>query len=452
MTEKETTWDYLVIGGGSGGIASARRAAKHGAKVALVEAARLGGTCVNVGCVPKKVMVNAATLRESLIDAGGYGMRLGPVGFDWSELKRGRDSYVARLNGIYARNLRSSGITQISGFARFVGPRTIEVGGERLTGEHILIATGGRPHLPDVPGADLGINSDGFFELERMPSRVAVIGAGYIGVEIAGVLNALGSDVTMMVRGDALLRGFDEAMQSSLLEQMRADGVTIRFGHATTGITAASSGERSISVKDKPSCGPFDCVRWATGRRPLVDGLDLGQAGIEQHKHGSIVTDEWQQTSAEKIYAVGDVTGRVELTPVAIAAGRRLADRVFDGQSSAKLDYENVPTVVFSHPLIGTVGMTEAGARAKFGDAVRVYNSRFTNMYYALTERRPKTVMKLVVTGDDERVVGIHVAGLGADEMIQGFAVALRMGATKADLDRTVAIHPTAAEELVTLS
>ncbi|MBI3203459.1 MAG: glutathione-disulfide reductase [Myxococcales bacterium] len=445
------TWDYLVIGGGSGGIASARRAAQHGARVALVEAGRLGGTCVNLGCVPKKIMWNAATIAETLGDAEGYGFDVDPAGFDWGKMKAGRDAYVERLNGIYARNLEGSRVTAIRGSAAFVGPREVEVDGDRHQAEHVLIATGGRPRVPAVPGAELGITSDGFFALARQPKRVAIVGAGYIAVEIAGVLSSLGSEVTLLLRHQELLRRFDVALRETLMTEMAAHGINVMSCIHLARVERAADGSLELCGSTGEKLSGVDALIWAIGRDPNTERLGLAAAGVSTDDGGHVQVDEWQNTSAAGVYAVGDVTGKWPLTPVAIAAGRRLADRLFGGQPDARLDYDFIPSVVFSHPPIGTVGLTEDQARDRWGDAVKIHSSRFTNMYHALTARRTASVVKLVTVGPEQKVVGVHVIGIGADEMIQGFAVAVRMGATKADFDRTVAIHPTAAEELVTL-
>ena len=443
--------DYLVIGGGSGGLASARRAAAHGAKTALVEPKALGGTCVNVGCVPKKVMWNAASVAEALHDAKDYGFSITREGFDWGHVKRARDAYIERLNGIYARNLEVDEVTRIEGYARFVGDRAVMVGDRRFEAEHVLIATGGRPKVPNVVGAEHGITSDGFFELETQPKHVVVVGAGYIAVELAGVFCALGSEVTLLLRREQFLRTFDAMLRETLMEEMAKAGVNIMPCVDLEEVIREEDGTLCLAGRDKQRFTGFDCLLWAVGREPNTDRLDLESTRVTLDSQGNVVVDDMQQTTADGVYAVGDVTGKWQLTPVAIAAGRRLADRLFGGQADAKLDYENIPSVVFSHPPIGTVGLTEGEAHERFGQSVKVYSTRFTNMYHALTSRRTATAMKLVTVGPKEKVVGVHVIGIGADEMIQGFAVAVRMGATKADFDRTVAIHPTASEELVTL-
>lgn len=445
-------FDLLVIGGGSGGLAAARRAAGHGARVALAESARLGGTCVNVGCVPKKVMWNASMLAEQLRDAADYGFGVAPAELDFPTLVEKRNAYVARLNEIYARNLAEAGVEHIRGFARFHSPHVVSVDAESVGADHVVIATGGRPRVPDLPGAEHGITSDGFFELTRRPDRVAIVGAGYIAVELAGMLRSLGAQVTLILRGEHLLRSFDSLIRDALMEELSHAGISIVPCAELERIEPAADGSLRLVGGGGLGFEGIDCLLWATGRAPATTNLGLELAGVALDEDGHVVVDEWQNTNVERVYAIGDVTGKVQLTPVAIAAGRQLADRIFGGQPTAKLDYRNVPTVVFSHPPIGAVGLTESEARELYGqDGVKVYTTTFRNMYHALTERRPKTAMKLVTAGPRERVVGVHVFGLGADEMLQGFAVALKMGATKADLDATVAIHPTAAEELVTL-
>jgi len=446
-------FDFVVIGGGSGGLAAAQRAAEYGAKVAIVESGRLGGTCVNVGCVPKKVMWNAAEIADGLEDAAEYGFRLGAAEpHDWPLLKSKRDAYVERLNGIYAGNLAKRHIEVVHGRASFVDGRTVEVAGRRLTAPHILIAAGGRPMLPDIPGAQLGITSDEFFELEKRPDRVAVVGSGYIALELTSIFASLGAKATLVLRGHKALKDFDSMLGESMLKIMHDEGVEVATNAWPFALERTATGALVLEVRDGRRLTPFDAVVWAIGRVPAIAGLGLERAGVELDAYGFIVTDKYQVTSGEGIYAVGDVTGRTQLTPVAIAAGRRLSDRLFGGQPERYLDYENIPTVVFGHPPIGTVGLTEEEARVKFGDeAVTVFRSGFVPMYHALTTRKPRTDMKLVTVGPEKRVVGVHVIGSGADEMMQGFAVAVRMGATKRDFDDTVAIHPTSAEEFVTM-
>ena len=447
-----TSYDFVVLGGGSGGLAAAQRAAEYGARAVVIEPARLGGTCVNVGCVPKKVMWNAAQLAHALEDAAGYGFSVTRHGHDWEVLKSRRDAYVKRLNGIYRRNLERKSIDWIQASGRFAGPNRIATdNGDEFRGDHVLIATGGYPIVPDLPGAEHGITSDGFFELEALPRRTVVIGSGYIAVELAGVLRALGSEVVQLVRYGGVLRAFDGMLGRQLAEHMATAGIDVVAGAVPESVRTGDGG-LTVRTADGREFEGFDCLLWAIGRSPNTAALDLDGVGVATGPGGHVVVDAHQNASVNGVYAVGDVTGRAELTPVAIAAGRRLADRLFDGQSDRRLSYENIPTVIFSHPPVGTVGLSETQARERFGDdSVRVYRSEFVPMYNALTELKPRTAMKLVTVGKDERVVGCHLIGAGADEMLQGFAVAVTMGATKADLDNTVAIHPTSAEELVTM-
>ncbi|MGD2168570.1 MAG: glutathione-disulfide reductase [Gammaproteobacteria bacterium] len=444
-------FDLIVIGGGSGGLATAQRAAEYGAHAVVFEASRLGGTCVNVGCVPKKVMWYGAEIASAIAHAPHYGFDISYNGHDFSKLRKNRDDYIARLNDIYAGNLEKRRIRHVSRWARFVESHVIEDSdGERYSAPHIVIASGGRPIVPGIPGAGLGLTSDEFFELDELPQRAAIVGSGYIAVEIAGVLSSLGSQVELIVRRDTVLRSFDPMLSRELVQSMRASGIEVVTG-AVPDRVVRSDGTITLHCEDGRSFAGFDKLFWCVGRSPLTANIGLDVAGVRLNDDGYIAVDEFQNTSVSGVYAVGDVTGQAELTPVAIAAGRRLADRVFDGQSDRRLSYTNIPTVVFSHPPVGTVGMTEPQARQQFGDDVRVYESRFTPMLNALTPEKPKTAMKLVTAGAHEQVVGCHLIGLGADEMLQGFAVAIVMGARKRDFDDTVAIHPTSAEELVTM-
>jgi glutathione reductase (NADPH) len=446
-------FDFVVIGAGSGGLAAAQRAAEYGARVAIVEPAPLGGTCVNLGCVPKKVMWNAADIADGLEDAADYGFRLRPAEpHDWLLLKTKRDAYVARLNTIYESNLAKRHIEVVRGYGSFLDGRTVEAAGRRLTAPHILIAVGGRPMLPPIPGAELCITSDGFFALQKRPDRVAVVGSGYIAIEMAGILASLGAKTTLVLRGHKALKDFDSMLGESMIKIMRDEGIEVVTGHWPQALTRTASGALEIESRDGRRLAPFDSIVCAIGRIPAIEGLGLERAAVDLDSYGFILTDAFQVTSGAGIYAVGDVTGRAQLTPVAIAAGRRLSDRLFGGQPERHLDYNNIPTVVFGHPPIGTVGLTEDAARAQYGDDnVTIYRSGFVPMYHAMTTRKPRTDMKLVTVGPEKRVVGVHVIGPGADEMIQGFAVAVRMGATKKDFDDTVAIHPTSAEEFVTM-
>jgi glutathione reductase (NADPH) len=444
-------YDLLAIGGGSGGLSAAERAATYGKRCAVVEMAKVGGTCVNVGCVPKKVMWFAAGLAHSIDDARGYGFDVTNNGLDWGQLVAGREAYINGITQWYGNYLQDSGIDYISGTARFVDPHTVEVNGEHYTADHIVIAPGGAPTIPPIEGAEHGIDSNGFFALREQPKRVAVVGAGYIAIELAGLLRALGSEVTLLLRGHHFLREFDAMLRETLMEEMVNNGVNILSNINLASIQRQDDGTLTLHTGQGHELVNFDALIWAIGRHPLTEPLNLAAAGLTTDANGFIPTDEYQNTATAGIYAVGDVTGRAPLTPVAIAAARRLADRLFNQQSERKLDYDNIPTILFSHPPIGTVGLSEGRARELHGDAVKVYQTRFTPMYHALTAHKSATAMKLVCVGAQERVVGIHIIGHGADEMLQGFAVALKMGATKRDLDNTVALHPTSAEELVTM-
>ena len=450
FTVSDQAFDLISVGGGSGGLACAQRAAEYGAKVAVIEPHRLGGTCVNVGCVPKKVMWNAAGVALGLVDAADYGFNVAVEGNDWPALKRKRDAYVLRLNGIYERNLAAKGVAYVRGAARFLDKGSIEVNGERMTARHIVIATGGKAILPNLPGAEHGITSDGFFELEQRPKRVAIVGGGYVACEFAGAFHELGSEVELFIRKDHLLMSFDAMLGKSLMREMRERGITVHT-HVIPAAVREASGLKTLIAEDGREFSGFDCVQWGVGRVANVAELDLGRAGVAVDDSDYVVTDGFQNTNVPGVYAIGDVTGRAALTPVAIAAGRRLSDRLFGGKTDRHLEYSMIPTVVFTHPPIGTVGASEAEARAQYGDAVKVYVADFTPMYHALTTRKSHTDMKLVCVGPEERIVGCHIIGAGADEMLQGFAVAIRMGATKRDFDDTVAIHPTSAEELVTM-
>jgi len=443
-------FELVVIGGGSGGLATAQRAAEHGARVAVVEAGRLGGTCVNVGCVPKKIMWNAASAAHAIHDAAGYGFDIASPAHDWSALKARRDAYVARLNDIYEQNLANKNIEFIAGFGMLEGSNRVHVGDRVLSADRVLIAVGGEPIVPDLPGAELGITSDGFFELDTLPGRVAMVGSGYISVELAGMLQSLGANVDLFIRFDNVLREFDEMLQRSAGIALRTAGITLHLHAIPAGIDRADGG-LILVTEDGNRFGPFDSLIWAIGRRPLTQMLGLESAGIAVDDLGFISTDEFQETSIPGIFAVGDVTGRAALTPVAIAAGRRLADRLYGDMPGRRLDYDNIATVVFTHPPIGTCGLTERQAREQYGDEVSIYSSEFVPMINSFTEHRTQARMKLVTVGADQRVVGVHLFGPGSDEMLQGFAVAMRMGATKQDFDDTVAIHPTSAEELVTM-
>ena len=443
------TFDLICIGGGSGGIATARRAAEYGANVAVIESGRLGGTCVNVGCVPKKLFWYAANTAEALRDAPRFFADVPEkMPFRWQAFKEARDAYIARLNGIYETNLDKSGVTLIRGFARFESADTVRVGDSLYRGKHIVIATGGQPAIPaHIEGAARGNTSDDFFALEHQPQRAVIVGGGYIACEIAGVLQALGTPTDIVIRGERLLRAQDADIAETLADAMTAQGITIHRG-----AQVARVGDDGTVTLDNGTTLAADFLLWAMGRRANTGQLNLAAAGLVTRDNGDIPVDAWQNTNVPGIYAIGDITGAAELTPVAIAAGRRLAARLFNHQPDAHLDYDNIPTVLFTHPPIGVVGLDEAAARAQYGaEQVKVYRAGFSPMARAFAAHPAKTLMKLVCVGADEKIVGIQMIGDGVDEMLQGFAVAVKMGARKADFDNTVAIHPTSSEELVTL-
>ncbi len=444
-------FDLITIGGGSGGIATTNRAASYGARCLIIERdPYMGGTCVNVGCVPKKAMWYGASMAHALRDATGYGFDVQVGSFDWAAFVAKRQNYISNINKFYDSSFAKNGVETRHGEARFIDKNTIRVGDEQISAERILIAVGGTPTLPDIPGAEHAITSDGFFALKQQPRKVMVLGAGYIAVELAGMLQALGTDVTLGIRKDRFLRDFDEPVSDQLFGAMQADGVTIETGFTASAVE--KTGESlSVIAESGTRLDGFDEVIFAIGRTPLTPPLDLSKAGVNTNKRGYIPVDKYQETNVKGVFAVGDVIGEAELTPVAIAAGRRLADRLYNGQTDRHLKYENIATVVFSHPPIGTIGLTEKEAMAEYGDSVKVYESSFNPMYMAFTDHKVKTTMRLIVEGEDEKIVGCHLIGRDADEMMQGFAVAISMGATKKQFDDTVAIHPTSGEELVTM-
>ncbi|KAL3427656.1 glutathione reductase [Phlyctema vagabunda] len=462
--------DYLVIGGGSGGLASARRASGYyGAKTIAVESKRLGGTCVNVGCVPKKVTFNAAAIAETIHESKAYGFSVETTApFDWASFKKKRDAYIVRLNGIYERNLGNDKVEYIHGRAHLTGKNEAEIvldDGTKQTvrAKKILLAVGGHPTIPDskqIPGAEYGINSDGFFDIATQPKKVALVGAGYIAVEFAGMFNALGTETHLFIRHDKFLRSFDPMVQDSITNEYERLGVNLHKNSVQTKVEKdEKTGKLTLHYKDSNGEGKLeglDTLIWAIGRSPEVEDLGLDKAGVKQNERGQIIADEYQNTNVENIYSLGDVVGKVELTPVAIAAGRKLSDRLFGGEQfkNSKLDYDLIPSVVFAHPEVGSIGLTEPQAVEKYGkENIKVYNTSFTAMYYAMMEPEDKgpTKYKLICQGPEEKVVGLHILGLGSGEMLQGFGVAIKMGATKKDFDSCVAIHPTSAEELVTL-
>ena len=445
-------YDYIVIGAGSGGIASVNRAAQYGKKCALIESADLGGTCVNVGCVPKKVMWYSAQIADAIQKYGpDYGFNTELKSHDWNTLIQNRQACIQRIHASYQSGLVKNNVDVIPGFARFVDEKTVEVNQQQYTADHILIATGTEPTRPDIEGAELGIDSNGFFELQQLPKRTAIIGSGYIAVELAGVLNALGSEVGLFIRKQLPLRSLDQFLGETLLQCMRDEHIQVHTQAIPKKVTRQADQSLLLHLEDG-SQHEVDCLIWAVGRKPNTQALNLAAANVQIDEKGYIAVDQFQNTSQAGIYAVGDIIGKIELTPVAVAAGRKLSERLFNHKPNEYLDYQNVATVVFSHPPIGTVGLSEAQAIEQFGqDQIKVYQSSFTSMYSAITQHRQVSKMKLVCVGDEQKVVGVHGIGYGMDEILQGFAVAVKMGATKQDFDNTVAIHPTAAEEFVTM-
>ena len=449
-------YDLIAIGAGSGGLSVVEKAAKHGAKCAVVEVNDdLGGTCVNRGCVPKKVMWFAANLAHAQHDAQDYGFATVPGKLDWGKLVNKRDNMIGGITDWYMDSfLSEAGIDLIQGQARFVDAKTLDVNGETYTADHIVISTGGRPIVPtDIPGAEHGISSDGFFELDEQPAKVAVVGGGYIALELAGVLNALGSETHMLHQGFPVLIGFDSLMQKTLRTQMEADGIVFNDTAKIASVEKQADGKLTVNYADGSTLSDLDQLLWAIGRKTNTDDIGLENIGLALAPGGFIDVNDYQETSVPGVYAIGDIINKrgVQLTPVAIAAGRRLGDRLFGGMKDRKLDYSLIPTVMFTHPPIGTIGLSEEAAREQYGEAVKVYSTEFTPMYYSFVKHKAKTAMKLVVVGEDEKIVGCHAIGLGVDEMMQGFAVAIRMGATKQDFDDTIAIHPVSAEEMVTM-
>ncbi len=447
-------YDYLAIGGGSGGIASINRAAKYGKKCAIIEAKHLGGTCVNVGCVPKKIMWYASQIAEAIhLYSTDYGFNVTLNNFNWQQLIASRNAYIDRIHQSYQRIFNNNNVELIHGFAKFIDTNTVDVNGEKITADHILIATGGRPIRPNIPGAEYGINSDDFFALNTLPKRIAIVGAGYIAVELAGVLRGLGSQVHLFVRQHAPLRNFDPILVDTLVETMHSSGLELHTYAIPKAVIKNEDSSLTLHLENGKQY-TVDTLIWAIGRQPAIDNINLSAAGVKVNEHGRIIVDKFQNTNVANIYAVGDIiTGAIELTPVAVAAGRRLSERLFNNKPNEHLDYSNVPTVVFSHPPIGTIGLTEQQAKEKYGDdKIKIYTSTFTSMYTAVTHHRQPCKMKLVCYGDNDRIIGLHGIGYGMDEILQGFAVAIKMGATKKDFDNTVAIHPTAAEEFVTMT
>jgi glutathione reductase (NADPH) len=444
-----TTYDFdmFTIGAGSGGVASSRRAGSYGARVAICEDSRVGGTCVIRGCVPKKLLVYGAQFADAFADAAGYGWHVAPPVHDWAALIAAKDREIGRLEGIYRKMLRDANVTLIEGRARLVDAHTVEVAGKRYTAANILIATGAHPVMPAIPGIEHAITSNEALDLPKLPRRIVIVGGGYIAVEFAGIFHGLGAEVTLVIRGEELLRGFDDDIRVTLAQELRNRGIAIRARTDVTRIEKRGHGvELSLSIGDTLSA---DLIMYATGRHPNTRGLGLEAVGVRLGKANAVAVDEWSRSAVPHIYAIGDVTDRLNLTPLAIAEGRALAETLFNNNPIA-VDHANVATAVFSQPPLGTVGLTERVAHEKYG-AVDIYRTRFRPMKHTLSGREEGTMMKLVVDRRSDRVLGCHMVGADAPEIIQGLAIAVKCGATKRQFDQTIGIHPTAAEEFVTM-
>ena len=442
-------FDLFVIGAGSGGVRAARFAAGFGAKVAVAESRYLGGTCVNVGCVPKKLLVYGAHFAEDFEQASGFGWSLGEAEFDWATLIANKDREINRLNGIYRNLLVNSGVTLIEGHAKITGPNEVEVNGQRHTAKHILIATGGWPQIPEIPGHEHAISSNEAFFLKELPKRVLVVGGGYIAVEFAGIFHGLGAKTSLLYRGDMFLRGFDGAVRKHLHEELVKRGMDVQFNADIERIDKQADGSLKATLKDGREL-IADCVFYATGRRPMLDNLGLENTGVKLDKRGFVEVDDLYQSAEPSILAIGDVIGRVQLTPVALAEGMAVARRLFKPEQYRPVDYRMIPTAVFSLPNIGTVGLSEEQA-VEAGHKVQIFESSFRPMKLTLTECQERTLMKLVVDADTDKVLGCHMVGPEAGEIVQGLAIALKAGATKQHFDETIGVHPTAAEEFVTM-
>ena len=442
-------FDLYVIGAGSGGVRAARFAAGFGAKVAVAESRYLGGTCVNVGCVPKKLLVYGAHYAEDLEQASAYGWTTGEASFDWATLIANKDREINRLNGIYRNLLVNSGVVLHEGHARLTGPHEVEINGQRYTAEHIMIATGGWPVIPDIPGREHAISSNEAFFLKELPKRVIVVGGGYIAVEFAGIFHGMGAQTSLLYRGELFLRGFDGAVRKHLAEELSRRGLDLQFNADIKRIEKLDDGSLEVELKDGCILAT-DCVFYATGRRPMLDNLGLEHTGVTLDEKGFIKVNEKYETAEPSILAIGDVIGRVQLTPVALAEGMAVARRLFKPEQYRLVDYRMIPTAVFSLPNIGTVGLTEEQAREE-GHDVQVFESRFRPMKLTLTDCQERTLMKLVVDARADKVLGCHMVGPDAGEIVQGLAIALKAGATKRDFDETIGVHPTAAEEFVTM-
>ena len=442
-------FDLFVIGAGSGGVRAARFAAGFGAKVAVAESRYLGGTCVNVGCVPKKLLVYGAHFAEDFEQASGFGWSLGEANFDWTTLIANKDREINRLNGIYRNLLVNSGVTLIEGHAKITGPNEVEINGQRHTAKHILIATGGWPQIPEIPGHEHAISSNEAFFLKELPKRVLVVGGGYIAVEFAGIFHGLGAKTSLLYRGDMFLRGFDGAVRKHLHEELTKRGMDVQFNADIERIDKQADGSLKATLKDGREL-EADCVFYATGRRPMLDNLGLENTGVKLDKRGFVEVDDLYQSAEPSILAIGDVIGRVQLTPVALAEGMAVARRLFKPEQYRPVDYQMIPTAVFSLPNIGTVGLSEEQA-IEAGHKVQIFESSFRPMKLTLTECQERTLMKLVVDADSDKVLGCHMVGPEAGEIVQGLAIALKAGATKQHFDETIGVHPTAAEEFVTM-
>ncbi|MBV4552524.1 glutathione-disulfide reductase [Pseudomonas sp. SWRI102] len=442
-------FDLYVIGAGSGGVRAARFAAGFGAKVAVAESRYLGGTCVNVGCVPKKLLVYGAHYAEDFEQASAYGWTAGEASFDWATLIANKDREINRLNGIYRNLLANSGVTLHEGHAKITGPHEVEINGQRHTAQHIMIATGGWPVIPDIPGREHAIGSNEAFFLKELPKRILVVGGGYIAVEFAGIFHGMGAQTSLLYRGDLFLRGFDGAVRKHLAEELERRGLDLQFNADIKCIEKLEDGSLRVELKDGKTL-LTDCVFYATGRRPMLDNLGLENTGVTLDEKGFVQVNEKYETAEPSILAIGDVIGRVQLTPVALAEGMAVARRLFKPEQYRLVDYRMIPTAVFSLPNIGTVGLTEEQAREE-GYEVQIFESRFRPMKLTLTECQERTLMKLVVDAKTDKVLGCHMVGPDAGEIVQGLAIALKAGATKRDFDETIGVHPTAAEEFVTM-
>ena len=448
-TESKKEYDLIVIGAGSGGLAAAQRAAEHKQRVAIIEMGQLGGTCVNRGCIPKKIYWYAAEFAYDLKHSNTLGFETNDFKHNWQTLQQTSKQYIKKLNDMYRKNLSQKNIEIITGNASFQSSKEISVGGVLLTAKKIIIACGATPVVPDIPGAEFGITSDDFFELKNKPNKTIIVGSGYVAVELAGILNALGSDTKIVARKNSILRKFDQSIQSSVIDYLVESGVEVSLN--TDVLSVKENNNQLLVQTNNKDYTSVDALLWAIGRKPLVSDLGLERTQVTKDKNNFILVDQYQTTKDPNICAIGDVVGNHELTPVAIAAGRALSDRLFGDKENARLEYENIPTVIFSHPPVGTVGMSEEEARVVYGNKVKIYEANFVSLRHSLIGISSKAMIKLVCLGKEEIVIGCHIVGQGADELLQGFAVAIKMGAQKKDLDNTVAIHPTLAEELVTL-